>query len=373
MTCATGWGFDRPVADERPSLTYRDAGVDIDEGDRLVERIKDRARATHGPEVLSGLGGFASLFSLKDLIEAGAGMSDPVLVAGTDGVGTKLKVAFATGRHDTVGIDLVAMCVNDVLTTGARPLFFLDYFGTGKLSADVAAQVVSGIAEGCRRTGCALVGGETAELPGLYAAGEYDLAGFCVGLIDRPRLVDGTKVAAGDLVVGVASRGLHSNGLSLAQKVLRDHAGLALDAPLEGCEGDLGTELLRPTALYADVVRGWVDADLVKAMAHITGGGLPGNLPRVLPAGTCAALDRDRWARPAIFGHIQRLGNVAEDEMYRTFNMGLGLCAVVAPEAADRVVELARAAGEPAAVVGRIEAAEGPASLRWAPLDGADA
>lgn len=357
-------------ADQAPGLTYRDAGVDIEEGDRLVARIKDAARATHGPEVLTGLGGFASLFSIKALIEAGAGMDDPVLVAGTDGVGTKLKVAFATGRHDTVGQDLVAMCVNDVLTTGARPLFFLDYFGTGKLSADAAAEVVIGIAAGCRKAGCALVGGETAELPGLYAPGEYDLAGFCVGILDRPKLVDGASVRPGDAVVAVLSRGVHSNGLSLAQKALLERGGLGIEARLEGCEGDVASELLRPTAIYRDVVDAVMQDNLPKAMAHITGGGIPGNLPRVLPEGTVARLDRAAWQRPAIFGHIQRLGGVAEPEMYRTFNMGVGLVLVVPADAAQDTMRRVRGAGEAAALIGEIVAGEGEARVEW--VDGGE-
>jgi len=354
------------VSTQDSGLTYRDAGVDIEEADRLIDRIKDVAKATHGPQVLSGLGGFASLFSLKDLIEAGQGMTDPVLVAGTDGVGTKLKVAFATGRHDTVGIDLVAMCVNDVVTTGARPLFFLDYFGTGRLSADVAAQVISGVAEGCRRSGCALVGGETAELPGLYDPGEYDLAGFCVGLLDRPRLVDGSNVQPGDVVVGVHAQGLHSNGLSLAQKVLFEHAGLTHDTTLQGCEFDLGTELLRPTDLYAKLAGALTDAGIAKAMAHITGGGLPGNVPRVLPKGTQAVLDRSQWKRPEIFRHIQEFGQVQAAEMYRTFNMGIGLSVVCEPGRADEALQCVAQAGLSASRIGHIAPGGETPTVAWA-------
>lgn len=354
------------MSTQHSGLTYRDAGVDIEEADRLIDRIKDVAKSTHGPEVLSGLGGFASLFSLKDLIEAGQGMTDPVLVAGTDGVGTKLKVAFATGRHDTVGIDLVAMCVNDVVTTGARPLFFLDYFGTGRLSAEVAAQVVSGVAEGCRRSGCALVGGETAELPGLYDPGEYDLAGFCVGLLDRARLVDGRDVQPGDVVVGVHAKGLHSNGLSLAQKVLFEHAGLTHDTKLQGCELDLGSELLRPTDLYAKLAVVLTEAGIAKAMAHITGGGLPGNLPRVLPKGTQAVIDRSQWQRPEIFRHIQEFGQVAQAEMYRTFNMGIGLCIVCEPARADEALKCVAQAGLSGSRIGHIAPGGEVATVAWA-------
>ncbi len=352
-------------------LTYRDAGVDIEEADRLIDRIKDVAKQTHGPAVLSGLGGFASLFSLKDLIAAGQGMEDPVLVAGTDGVGTKLKVAFGTGEHGSVGIDLVAMCVNDVVTTGAQPLFFLDYFGTGKLSAQVAAQVVTGIAEGCRRSGCALVGGETAELPGLYSAGEYDLAGFCVGLLDRAKLVDGSTVTPGDVVIGIETDGLHSNGYSLAQKVLFDHAGLNFETQLEGCDKSLGGELLRPTDLYAKVAAALTGANLAKAMAHITGGGLPGNLPRVMPKGTQAVIDKATWQRPALYGHIQSLGNVAEAEMYRTFNMGIGLCVVCSPGNGQRALQLIEAAGLRGRKIGDIRPGADTPTLAWADGGGA--
>lgn len=352
-------------------LTYRDAGVDIDEADRLIDRIKDVAKKTHGPEVLSGLGGFAALFSLKDLISAGQGMEDPVLVAGTDGVGTKLKVAFGTNDHGTVGIDLVAMCVNDVVTTGATPLFFLDYFGTGKLSAHVAAEVVTGIAEGCRKSGCALVGGETAELPGLYGDGEYDLAGFCVGILDRANLVDGSRVAPGDVVIGIETDGLHSNGYSLAQKVLIEHAGLNFESQLEGCEKNLGRELLRPTDLYAKVATELAGAGLAKAMAHITGGGLPGNLPRVMPADCQVVLDKAAWQRPALYGHIQGLGNVAEAEMYRTFNMGIGLCVICGPDDAQQTLQIVEAAGFRGRSIGEVTPGVGAATLAWADTGGA--
>ena len=341
------------------SLTYRDAGVDIDRADALIDRIKRLAEPTRGLGVVEGIGGFAALFSLKEVIEAAGGMSDPLLVSGTDGVGTKLEVAFRTGRHQGVGIDLVAMCVNDVLTTGARPLFFLDYFATGRLEVDVAEAVIAGVAEGCRQAECALVGGETAEMPGLYGEGEYDLAGFCVGLVDRPKLIDGRAVAAGDVVVGVFSRGVHSNGLSLARKVLFDHAKLELDARLDGLARPLGEELLVPTAIYTRVVRALLDAAPPKAMAHITGGGLPGNVPRVLPEGVVAVLDPAKWPRPAIFQHIQRLGQVAEAEMRRTFNLGIGLAVVVPAAAADAAVEAIRGAGEEAAVIGAIRARDG--------------
>src|SRR5512133_2500426 len=307
------------------TVTYRDAGVDIDEGDRMVELIKPLARPTLRPEVVAGIGGFGGLFAL-DVKK----YREPVLVSGTDGVGTKLKVAFAADRHDTIGQDLVAMCVNDVAVVGAEPLFFLDYFATGKLAADHAAQVVKGIAEGCRIAGCALIGGETAELPGFYAQGEYDLAGFSVGCVERSKIVDGTRVAPGDVVIGIASSGLHSNGYSLARKALLEKH--PLDAKLDALGGKtLADVLLEPTRIYAQDVLALLEAVPVKAFAHITGGGLPGNVPRTLPDGTRAVLDERRWPRPPVFDLVENEGGVPHDEMVRTFNMGLGLVAVVAP------------------------------------------
>jgi phosphoribosylformylglycinamidine cyclo-ligase len=338
------------------ALTYRDAGVDIDEGDRLVELIKPFARRTLRPEVLAGIGGFGGLFAL-DL----AKWKQPVLVSGTDGVGTKLKVAFAANRHDTVGQDLVAMCVNDVAVVGAEPLFFLDYFATGKLAADQAAEVVKGIAEGCRIAGCALIGGETAELPGFYAAGEYDLAGFSVGCVERSRIVDGKTVVAGDLVLGVASSGLHSNGYSLARKALLGRH--PLDAKPDALGGrTLADALLEPTRIYAQDVLALLSKVPVKSFAHVTGGGLPGNVPRNLPDGTRAVLDERRWPRPPVFDLVEREGQVPRDEMYRTFNMGLGLVAVVAPGDEAAAHEVLRARGLDAWTVGAIERGEGEAT-----------
>jgi phosphoribosylformylglycinamidine cyclo-ligase len=338
------------------SLTYRDAGVDIDEGDRLVELIKPLARPTMRPEVVAGIGGFGGLFAL-DVKK----YREPVLVSGTDGVGTKLKVAFAAGRHETIGQDLVAMCANDVAVVGAEPLFFLDYFATGKLAADQASQVVKGIAEGCRLAGCALIGGETAELPGFYAKGEYDLAGFVVGCVERSRIVDGRGVAPGDVVVGIASSGLHSNGYSLARKALLDRRGLDWAPPELGGRA-LADALLEPTRIYAKDVLALLEAVPVKAFAHVTGGGLPGNVPRTLPDGVRAILEESRWPRPPIFDLVAREGGVARDEMYRTFNMGLGLVAVVAPADAPRTVELLAGRGLASWVVGAIERGEGEAS-----------
>jgi phosphoribosylformylglycinamidine cyclo-ligase len=326
--------------------------VDIDAGDDLVERIKPLARATRIAEVLEDVGGFASMCRVPSDVD------DPVLVSGTDGVGTKLKVAFATGVHDTIGYDLVGMCVNDVVTTGARPLFFLDYFATGKLDVGVAEQVVRGIAAACREVGCALVGGETAELPGMYAAGEYDLAGFAVGIVARSKIVDGKRVAAGDVVIGLASSGLHSNGYSLARRVLFDVMKLDAAAVLSEAGGkSVGEVLLTPTRLYARSVAALLAAKIdVRAMAHITGGGLPGNLPRVLPAGLGVKLG-DAWPRPAIFGVIARGGPVSEAEMRRTFNLGIGFCVIVPERDADRALGVLREAGEagePPRVIGEV-------------------
>ena len=331
------------------ALTYRDAGVDIDEGDRLVELIKPFARPTLRPEVLAGIGGFGGLFAL-DVKK----YREPVLVSGTDGVGTKLKIAFAADRHGTIGQDLVAMCVNDVAVVGAEPLFFLDYFATGKLSAEQGAEVVKGIAEGCRLAGCALIGGETAELPGFYTKGEYDLAGFAVGVVDRSRIVDGTAVRPGDLVLGVASSGVHSNGYSLARKALLEKH--PLDARLDGLDGrTLADVLLEPTRIYAKDVLALLEKVEVRSFAHITGGGLPGNVPRNLPDGTKAVLDERRWPRPAVFDVIEREGQVPRDEMYRTFNMGLGLVAVVAPKDEAEALAVLKARGLDAWTVGTIE------------------
>jgi phosphoribosylformylglycinamidine cyclo-ligase len=330
-------------------ITYKQAGVDVDAGDALVERIAKLARPTRTPEVLAGVGGFAGLCGLP------GGMKDPVLVSGTDGVGTKLKLAFASGVHDTVGIDLVAMCVNDVVTTGARPLFFLDYFATGKLDVDVAEAVIKGIAEGCKQAGCALLGGETAELPGFYAKGEYDLAGFAVGVVERGKILDGKRTLAGDLVLGVASSGLHSNGYSLARRVLSDE-----DFDMKARHPALGMTpyqaMLTPTRIYAKAAAALGDAlgDDLHAMAHITGGGLGGNVPRVLPDGLGAELHLGAFQRPAIFELIQTKGPVEESEMRATFNLGVGLVVVVAKERAKAALDTLAAAGERAFELGKI-------------------
>jgi phosphoribosylformylglycinamidine cyclo-ligase len=328
--------------------SYKGAGVDIEAGDALVERIKPMARRTRRPGVLGGLGGFGGLFSLKD---AGR-WEDPVLVSGTDGVGTKLKLAFHLKRHDTVGIDLVAMCVNDVLTCGAEPLFFLDYFATGHLDTDEAAAVVEGIARGCELAGCALLGGETAELPGFYAAGEYDLAGFAVGVVERARLLDGARIVAGDAVIGVASSGLHSNGYSLARKVLPWETDAAVAAAM-----------LTPTRIYVKSVQALMAAVDVRGLAHITGGGLPGNLPRVFPEGLGARLDAASWTLPELFQRIEREGPVERAEMLDTFNMGVGLCAIVPAAEAGRAIDTLNAAGEHAWRLGEVVPGDG---VEWA-------
>jgi phosphoribosylformylglycinamidine cyclo-ligase len=333
-------------------LTYRDAGVDIEAGDELVQRIKPLAQSTRSEHVLGALGGFAGLCAIPNDIE------DPVLVSGTDGVGTKLKLAFELERHDTIGIDLVAMCVNDIITVGARPLFVLDYFATSKLDVDQGEAVVKGIAEGCRQAECALLGGETAELPGFYASGEYDLAGFAVGVVSRQRIIDGKAVVAGDHVVGLASSGLHSNGFSLARRaLLGGDAPCSLREPFAGDE-TLGEALLRPTRIYVQAARIALDHD-VHAMCHITGGGLPENLPRVTPDGLGIAIRTNAWTPNPLFALIQKHGGVADAEMFRTFNMGVGFTMVVARDRSASLIEALIASGEDAFLVGEVTEGEG--------------
>jgi phosphoribosylformylglycinamidine cyclo-ligase len=329
--------------------TYRDSGVDIDAGDEFVDRIKPLVRSTFRPEVLGDLGGFGGMFGFQ-----AKKYQDPVLVSGTDGVGTKLKIAFLMDRHDTVGIDLVAMCVNDIAVSGAEPLFFLDYFATGKLSVSKAQQVVTGIAEGCRQAGCALIGGETAEMPSFYPEGEYDLAGFAVGAVDRPKIIDGRTIAPGDVILGLASSGLHSNGYSLARRVLFDQAKLTVSSQPPELDRPLGEILLTPTRIYAKQILALIQEFPVKGIAHITGGGITENLPRVLPAGMRARIYRSRWAVPPIFSVISTLGSVERDEMYRVFNMGIGLILVVSPRSADAMVTRLVAMGEQAALMGEV-------------------
>ena len=327
------------------SLSYRESGVDIDAGDALVERIKPFAKRTMRAEVLAGIGGFGGL------VEIGKRFKEPVLVSGTDGVGTKLLLALAMNRHDTVGIDLVAMSVNDVLVQGAEPLFFLDYFACGKLDVDIAATVIKGIAQGCEQAGCALLGGETAEMPGMYPEGKYDLAGFAVGVVEKSDIIDGRTIAAGDVVIGIASSGPHSNGFSLIRRIL-EQSGADLRAPFDGTT--LGAALLAPTRIYVKPVLSLLHAVPVKGMAHITGGGLVENVPRMLPDGLQARLTRSSWTRPAVFSWLQRRGNVADDEMHRVFNCGIGMALVVAPEHADRAIKVLADAGETAHRIGAI-------------------
>ncbi len=334
--------------------TYRDAGVDIAAGDALVERIKPLARSTARPGAMGGVGGFGALFDLR-----AAGFRDPILVSTTDGVGTKLKLAIETGRHGTVGVDLVAMCVNDLVVQGAEPLFFLDYFATGALSVEQAAAVVGGIARGCSIAGCALVGGETAEMPGLYAPGDYDLAGFAVGAAERGALLP-QGVAPGDTVLGLASSGIHSNGYSLVRQLVQG-AGLGWDTAAPFAPGaTLGEALLTPTRLYVRSLLALHRAGLLRAAAHITGGGLPGNLPRVLPDGTRAVLDARRWPLPPVFRWLARLGRVAPAEMLRVFNCGIGMALVVAD--APAALALLAEHGETAWEIGQVEAADAPSA-----------
>ena len=329
-------------------LTYRDAGVDIDAGDDAVRRIAPLAAATARPEVLGGVGGFASFVAVP------ARFREPVLVSSTDGVGTKLKVAFLAGRHDTVGIDLVAMGVNDVLVHGAEPLYFLDYVGLARLDPARVEAIVRGVAEGCRLAGCALVGGETAELPDLYAPGEYDLAGFAVGVVERSRIVDGRAVRPGDVVLGLASSGLHANGYTLARRIVFDVLGLGIGDPLPGTGRTVAEALLEPTRIYVPSVLALLAEVEVSAMAHVTGGGLPGNVPRVLPEGCRARIRRSAWRVPAVFEALGAAGRVEDAEMFRTFNMGVGYLVVVAEAAAERAATLLAAAGETVLRLGEI-------------------
>ena len=333
-------------------LTYKDAGVDIEAGDEAVRRIGHLARTTLRPEVIGDIGGFAGFVRLPP------GYREPVLVSSTDGVGSKLKVAFLTGRHETVGIDLVAMGVNDILVSGAEPLYFLDYIGVSRLDPARVEAIVRGIAAGCRDAGCALIGGETAELPDLYAAGEYDLAGFAVGIVERERIIDGRAVAVGDQILGIGSSGLHSNGYFLARRIVFDVLGLGPTDPLPGVGRSVADELLEPARIYARAVRSLLRSARVHAMAHITGGGITGNLPRVLPAGCRAVIRRGGWPVPPVFETLSRAGSVADAEMFRTFNMGLGYVVVVPPEAAAAATRALAEAGERVFVVGEIARGE---------------
>ncbi|MFV1973730.1 MAG: phosphoribosylformylglycinamidine cyclo-ligase [Thiohalobacterales bacterium] len=344
---------EKSTANSHPSesLSYRDAGVDIDAGNRLIDKIKPAVARTRRPEVLAGLGGFGALFELPlDKYR------QPVLVSGTDGVGTKLKLAIESGLHCTIGIDLVAMCVNDIIVQGAEPLFFLDYYATGKLDTDIAVDVISGIADGCEQAGAALIGGETAEMPGMYAADDYDLAGFSVGIVEKDAIIDGSKVRAGDALVGLASSGPHSNGYSLIRKIL-EVSNSRLDETLDDLS--LAEWLLAPTRIYVKPLLSLFNTVDVHALAHITGGGLTENLPRVLPQDTIARVDTRAWQRPAIFDWLQQTGHVSTDEMYRTFNCGIGMVICIDPADVQHTLEHLAGHGEDARVIGRIETGTG--------------
>ena len=336
-------------------ITYKDAGVDIDAGNHFVNLIKPLVKQTSRPEVLTDIGGFGGLFSLNS-----SKYQRPTLVAATDGVGTKLKLAFMLDKHDTVGIDLVAMCVNDIIVQGAEPLFFLDYFATAKLSPEQAVEVVKGIAEGCKQANCALLGGETAEMPGMYAGGEYDLAGFSVGVVDNDKIIDGSAITKGDQVIGIASSGLHSNGFSLARKIFFETLNLDLASQPDGLDNSLGEELLTPTRIYVKSILNLIRDFEIKGIAHITGGGLLENLPRILPHHCKAIIRRDSWEKPAIFEMLRQGGNIPEDEMYRTFNYGIGMVLVVSPNEAEDVIGRLAGLEEQAYLIGEITQADNP-------------
>jgi phosphoribosylformylglycinamidine cyclo-ligase len=351
------------MPDKRTSLTYKQAGVDIAAGNRFVNLIKPLVRKTFRPEVLTDLGGFGGLFRLP-----ARRYKDPVLVSGTDGVGTKLKVAFQMDRHDTVGIDLVAMCVNDVVVSGAEPIFFLDYLATGKLEPEKSVEIIKGITEGCKQAGCALIGGETAEMPSIYSGGEYDLAGFAVGVVEKEKIVDGRRIKAGDALIGLASSGLHSNGYSLVRKVIFEAAGLSLQDRISDLSRPLGEELLTPTRIYVKSILSLLGkaslAGAIKGIAHITGGGITENLPRVFPSGCGALITRSSWEVPPIFGFLQHKGGITEDEMYRTFNMGLGMILVVSRDKVTKFLAKAKRLGERAFLIG--EVIRGPRKVTYA-------
>lgn len=338
---------------DRSSMTYKGAGVDIEAGNRFVDMIKPLVKSTNRPEVLTDIGGFGGLFSLnKDKYQS------PVLVSSTDGVGTKLKLAFQLDRHNTVGIDLVAMCVNDVIVQGAEPLFFLDYLATGMLAPEKAAEIVEGIAEGCRQAGCALVGGETAELPGFYSDGEYDLAGFTVGVVDRDAIIDGSSIQVGEVLIGIASNGLHSNGYSLARRIISERLEGDLEAVVPGLDESLGDALLRPTRIYVKSILNLLRDFAIQGMAHITGGGLLENVPRILPRHCKAVIRKDAWPKPPLFEILREAGNLEEKELFRTFNYGIGMVLVVRKDDADDIMSRLRGLNEQAYVIGEIAACD---------------
>ena len=330
------------------TITYKDAGVDIDAGDLFVQKIKPYVKSTFRPEVMTHIGGFGGLFALKKYKE-------PVLVSGTDGVGTKLKIAFLANKHDTVGIDLVAMCVNDIIVQGAEPLFFLDYFATGKLKPEAHSDIVKGIADGCKQSGCALIGGETAEMPSFYAEDEYDLAGFAVGVVEKKKIINGSKIKPGDALIGLASSGLHSNGFSLVRKVLFEKAGYGVEDTLsELGQVPLGNVLLTPTRIYAKTIKALMKEFDVRGMAHITGGGITENTPRMLPKGAQALIRKGTWDIHPLFKLIQKKAQVDDDEMYRDFNMGIGMVLAVPAKQADTVIKKATKLGDKAFLIGEI-------------------
>jgi len=335
------------LSDQR--ITYKDAGVDIAAGNSFVNMIKPLVKSTFRPEVMADIGGFGGLFSLNT-----AKYKNPVLVSGTDGVGTKLKIAFLADFHETVGIDLVAMCVNDIVVQGAEPLFFLDYLATGRLLPEKAAAIVKGIAEGCRQAGCALIGGETAEMPGFYSDGEYDIAGFAVGVVDRDNIIDGSGIAVGNRLIGIASSGLHSNGYSLARKLVFERMGLAIDSELTGTGRTVAEELLTPTRIYIRSILNLLKDHTINGIAHITGGGLLENIPRILPKGCRASVHLSRWERPVLFDILREAGNVERDEMYRTFNMGIGMVLAVAEKDVEDMLDRLNGLGERAWEIGEI-------------------
>jgi len=332
-------------------VTYKDAGVDIEAGNSFVKMIKPLVKSTFRPEVMADIGGFGGLFSLN-----ASKYKNPVLVSGTDGVGTKLKLAFLADCHDTVGIDLVAMCVNDIIVQGAEPLFFLDYLATGRLLPEKAAQVVKGIAEGCRQAGCALIGGETAEMPGFYSDGEYDIAGFTVGVVDRDNIIDGSSIAVGNRLIGIASSGLHSNGFSLARKLVFERMGLSIDSPFPDTARTVAEELLTPTRIYVRSILNLLKDFRINGIAHITGGGLLENVPRILPRGCQATISLNTWSRPVLFNVLQEAGNVERDEMYRAFNMGIGMVLSVSEGEAEDIIDRLKGLGDQAWMIGEITA-----------------
>ena len=340
-------------------MDYKDAGVDVEAGRSFVDRIRQDVASTNRPEVLGGLGGFGGYFEMP------AGYQQPVLVSGTDGVGTKLKIAQEINRHDTVGIDLVAMCVNDILTSGAEPLFFLDYLATGKLNPQQLAEVVTGIAQGCRLSGCALLGGETAEMPGFYQLGEYDLAGFCVGVVEKSKLLDGSRVQIGDVAIGLASAGLHSNGFSLVRKIVETEGYSWSDTPEAFNGNSLGTELITPTQIYVKPILKLLKTEIeVHAMAHITGGGLPENLPRCLAPGQSIEVERDSWTIPAVFNWLAEVGGVSTQAMFDTFNMGIGFVLVVPSEQASTTLDWFKSNNLTASQIGRVISGDGTLSFK---------